>query len=224
MRPRCGPWPPMNMANGMRPPMRGRGGGPCGPMRGMGPRPPPFPGMGPPIRHFGPPMGPRGPHNRAGPMMPRMRPPLPHMMPPMMRPQRPMRPPIKKLNKMVQNEGKMKKKKLKFRSFYVTRPWVNDELRAEIAKKDSLFDQAKSSNKADDWAAFKEQKDKCVHMYSALKLEFIGQHPEEDVGKIMAELNSNKKPQLDSTMHNAEAKVGEVKKPEGATPAAETTA
>ena len=59
------------------------------------------------------------------------------------------------------------------------KPWVNDELRAEIEKKHAMHSASRKSGNPDDFEAFKLQRNKVTNMLRAAKLEYIGMHPEE---------------------------------------------
>ncbi|XP_022918833.2 uncharacterized protein [Onthophagus taurus] len=177
---------------GMRPPM-GPGPGPRGPppfrmrpphgMGGPGPRGPP-----------GPPFGMRG----MRPPPPGMRPPPPGMMrPPMMPPPmmgpggpgprgfrqgpggpRPLMPP----NKMRRGpkDRIMKRRRHSNNDLDLSKPWVTQQIKEEFEKKSELLKKAKNSQAMADWTLFREQRDVCNGMYNAAKLEYVGEHPEED--------------------------------------------
>ncbi|GJQ70080.1 hypothetical protein Trydic_g22556 [Trypoxylus dichotomus] len=182
------PFPPgrIPLHLGMRPMGPGPVQGPRGPPFGMRPPPPPPPhGMRPPPRMRPPPpgimrpmmppppmMGPGGP----GPRGFRPGPPPPPLMPP---------------NKMrkVQKGRVVKKKRIILKDIDLTKPWVTEQIKLEFTKKEDLLKNAKSTQNPSDWSIYREQREKCNKMYTAARMEYIGQHPEEDVNKIMAEAN-----------------------------------
>jgi len=67
------------------------------------------------------------------------------------------------------------------------KPWVTEEMREEIKKKHEMHAASRKSEDPKDFEAFKEQRNKVTAMLRAAKLEYIGNHPEEDVAKIMTE-------------------------------------
>ncbi|XP_037090101.1 DNA-binding protein K10-like [Pollicipes pollicipes] len=67
------------------------------------------------------------------------------------------------------------------------KPWVTDELRAEIKKKHEMHSKSRESKDASDFEAFKEQRNKVSAMLRAAKMEYIGLHDEDDVDKILAD-------------------------------------
>ncbi|KAF2881669.1 hypothetical protein ILUMI_24526 [Ignelater luminosus] len=199
MRPRMPPPPGRMMPPRMRPPMGPPGPGmrpppppfrgplphppPPNMMRGPGPRGPPPPGMRPPPPGMRPP-----PPGMRPPPPPHMRPPMPPP-PPLMGPQRgpqrgfrggpqPLLPPDKL--RRIQHGKVIKKRKGAFNDIDLSKAWVSDSIKAEFAKKDELLKTAKSTKQQSDWASYREQRDKCNKIYAAAKMEYIGQHPEED--------------------------------------------
>ncbi|KAB0798268.1 hypothetical protein PPYR_09261 [Photinus pyralis] len=168
--------PPRMGPPGMRPPPPPFRGGP--PMRP--PLPPPHMIRGPRIHGPPPPMGmrpplPPPPGMRPPPIRPppHMRPPM--LPPPMMGPQRHFRPPPMR---RIQ-QGKIMKKKRVFNEIDLTKPWVNEQMRAEFVKKEELLKAAKETRQSNDWAIYRGQRDRCNDMYGAAKMEYIGHHPEE---------------------------------------------
>lgn len=191
---------PMNMGPGNRG-MR-RNGPPFppnfGPMRPMGPPPPP---MGP-LRGPMPPLMMRGPPNRCP--MPMMRPPMmrgppmpgpPMLGPPMGPPRggpfgcpphpligRPLNGPMNGRN-MKKFPINKKKKNGKFAGITneenLNKPWVTDELKGEIEKKNELLKTAKELNKHENWESYRSQRDKCTKLFFAAKAEYAEKHPEE---------------------------------------------
>lgn len=71
------------------------------------------------------------------------------------------------------------------------KPWVTPELREEIQKKHEMHSASRKSGEPSDFDAFKQQRNKVSSMLRAAKLEYIGLHDEEDIGKIMAEVGLN---------------------------------
>lgn len=65
------------------------------------------------------------------------------------------------------------------KSLDLRKPWVTEGIKAEFGKKDELLKSAKATSSPDDWAKYREQREKCTQVYGAAKLEYIGQHPEE---------------------------------------------
>lgn len=165
------PLPPMR---GGRPPMRGRPV-PMPPprMMGPGPRGPPMMGMRPP------PPGMRPPH-------PGMRPP-----PPMMMGRPPMPPPMRggfrggirgkggrfPPNNMrgVSRKSRIIKKRPSLKNVDLTQPFVTEAIKAEFAKKDELLAAAKTSQSKEDWAKYREQREKCTKVYQNAEKEAGGQ-------------------------------------------------
>lgn len=175
-----GPFPPGRMPPpgmrqmppgppGMRPP-------PPPPMRG-GRMPPPPNRM--PFGHRGPPQLMRLPPN----IRPGMRPPPPHMMrPPSLMPPPPgyrLGPPPLQMNKQRRIHKGIKKKRLSLRDMDLSKAWVTDMVKEEFNKKDQLLKAAKVTQKPADWSVYRDQREKCSKVYTAAKLEYIGQHPEE---------------------------------------------
>lgn len=98
-----------------------------------------------------------------------------------------MGPPIKGKPKAKKaNTGELQENEL-------NKPWVTEAMKNEIIKKHKLHQKAKKSNEENDWKEFKEQKTRVATMIREAKLEYIGSHPEEDVDKIMAEVNNKGK-------------------------------
>lgn len=59
------------------------------------------------------------------------------------------------------------------------KPWINDEIKNEFNKKLDLENKLKGNKNDQLFAEFKIQRDKCVTMYEAARLEYIGKHPEQ---------------------------------------------
>ncbi|KAL1490633.1 hypothetical protein ABEB36_013294 [Hypothenemus hampei] len=174
---------PMGMRGGSRPPMlpppNMRGGrGMPGPPRGMmgpGPRGIPPPGMRPP------PPGMRGPP-------PGLRPPLPPMMlmrppgppPPMRGGFRGMKPPMGRFSRGGMMGGLrggrvMKKNRPSLRNIDLSKPWVTDAIKAEFSRKDELLGIAKTTQSQEDWANYRDQREKCSRVYHEAESQNAGQ-------------------------------------------------
>ncbi|KAJ8956797.1 hypothetical protein NQ318_014211 [Aromia moschata] len=61
------------------------------------------------------------------------------------------------------------------RNIDLSNSWVTDAVKAEFAKKDELLAAAKTSQSKEDWAKYREQREKCNKVYQAAEMEFIGQ-------------------------------------------------
>lgn len=188
---RGGMRPPLPPIRGARPPMRGRGAlqGPPPPrMMGPGPRGPPLPGMRPPPPGMRPPP-------------PRMRPPPPPMMmgrPPVPPPMRggfrggmrgKMRFPSGPPNmRGVHPKSKMIKKRPTLKNIDLTKPFVTDAIKSEFARKNELLGLAKTSQSQEDWAKYREQREKCNKVYQVAEMEHIGQE-EVRIPQLLPEIN-----------------------------------
>lgn len=150
--------------------------------------PPPPIGLGLPVR---------GPIPR--PFPPNMRPPLgmrplpPHMMRPMI----PMQGPVvsrgnffrqlppqliphSKLRRIGITKGLLlRKKRPLIKTHDLSKPWVTDSIKTEFSKKEQLLKTAKSSQKHDDWAIYRDQREKCSGIYEAAKKEYAERNPED---------------------------------------------
>ncbi|XP_015117203.1 nuclear fragile X mental retardation-interacting protein 1 [Diachasma alloeum] len=175
------PMPPMPPMGGMFGPMRQRmpppPPRPGGMMRPGGPPPPP-PLFGP--RGRGPPplmmpmmgprgMGPRGPPIRPGPrgILPPQG--LPHM--------RPRFPPG---NGNMKGKGINNAKKVsKLEELELKKPWMTDEIRSEIQKKNKLYAKAKKNKDAKEWEEFKDLRNKVTRMIRDAKNEYLAKHPDQ---------------------------------------------
>lgn len=169
---RGGPGGPMGMRGGMRPPMPPpamRGGRPFGGpprMMGPGPRGPP-PGMRPPPPGMRPPMGMRPP-----PPMMMMRPPMP---PPMRGGFRGGPRGAKGPMRGIRKGRIIKKNRPSLKNIDLTKPWVTEALKSEFAKKDELLAAAKNTQSQDDWAKYREQREKCSKAYQEAETQNLGQ-------------------------------------------------
>uniref|UniRef100_A0A0C9S023 Fs(1)K10 protein n=1 Tax=Fopius arisanus TaxID=64838 RepID=A0A0C9S023_9HYME len=189
--PRFGRHPMPGMPLRMPPPPMPPMGGMFGPMRQRMPPPPPRPGgmmrPGPPPppplfgpRGRGPPplmmpmmgprcMGPRGPPIRPVPrgILPPQG--LPHM--------RPRFPP---------GNGNMKVKSInnarkvnKLEELELKKPWMTDEIRSEIQKKNKLYAKSKKNKDAKEWEEFKDLRNKVTRMIRDAKNEYLAKHPDQ---------------------------------------------
>ncbi|XP_012219687.2 FMR1-interacting protein NUFIP1 isoform X1 [Linepithema humile] len=117
-----------------------------------------------------PPVRPRGvPH---GPFMPWSRKMLsPQMMPPM-------RPKY-----TASNDTKIKAtitvKKPNKEVIELKKPWMTDEIRNEIQKKNKLYAKAKKSKILADWTEFKDMRNKVTKMIREAKSDYVAKHPEQ---------------------------------------------
>lgn len=57
----------------------------------------------------------------------------------------------------------------------MTKEFVTQAIKDEFAKKDELLAKAKASQDKNDWAAFREQREKCNQMYHSAEMDFVGQ-------------------------------------------------
>lgn len=71
------------------------------------------------------------------------------------------------------------KKRKPVKEIDLAKPWVTEAMKAEFVKKDELLKNAKATSNTEDWAKYREQRNKCTQVYGTAKLEYIGQHPEE---------------------------------------------
>ncbi|XP_060518966.1 FMR1-interacting protein NUFIP1-like [Cylas formicarius] len=166
--------PPMR---GGRPPMRGRLPMPP-PMMGPGPRGPPPPGMRPPPPGMRLPPGLRPPP----PPMMMMRPPIPPL--PMRGAFRggprgkPRFPSFRGVNK----RGKIiKKTRPSMKNIDLTKPWVSEAIKAEFTKKEELLAAAKTSQSQDDWAKYREQREKCSKVYQEAETQNAGEQEDSNI-------------------------------------------
>ncbi|CAD6224096.1 GSCOCG00005479001-RA-CDS [Cotesia congregata] len=162
-----------------------------GPMRQRMPPPPPRPGLmmrpgpgGPPPmplfapRTRGPPplmmMGPRGMGPRGPPMRPGPRgilPPqgLPHM--------RPRFPPGNAVIKAKSMNNPKKGNKLE--EMELKKPWMTDEIRGEVQRKNKLYAKAKKNKDAKEWEEFKDLRNKVTRMIKDAKNEYLAKNPDQ---------------------------------------------
>ncbi|XP_012541538.1 nuclear fragile X mental retardation-interacting protein 1 isoform X1 [Monomorium pharaonis] len=149
---------------------------------GMLPRFPPGPGprtraMPPIVPSMGGPRGsgpPHGPPIRVWPRRMPPPPPPPQMMPPQMR------------FKYGPGNGNAKikavnnpKKERKLEELELKKPWMTDEIRNEIQKKNKLYAKAKKNKAAVEWEEFKDLRNKVTRMIREAKNEYLAKHPEQ---------------------------------------------
>ncbi|XP_076621116.1 FMR1-interacting protein NUFIP1 [Colletes latitarsis] len=140
---------------------------PSGPMPLFGPR---VRGMAPII----PPMGLRG----AGPRGPPMRPWSRRGLPPQILPH--MRPRFSIGNGNVKGKGSNNLKKVsKLEELELKKPWMTDEIRSEIHKKNKLYAKAKKNKDAKEWEEFKDLRNKVTRMIRDAKNDYLTKHPEQ---------------------------------------------
>ncbi|OXU30745.1 hypothetical protein TSAR_001905 [Trichomalopsis sarcophagae] len=163
--PRGRPMPPMPLRPG---PMMAR----PGPLPPCPPCPPMF---GPRNRHM-PPMPPMPPMGLRGPMG--MRPGPRGMLPPHALPHmRPRFPPNHTNGKAKPNNNTKKANKLE--EIELKKPWMTDEIRSEIQKKNKLYAKAKKNKDAKEWEEFKDLRNKVTRMIRDAKNEFLAKNPEQ---------------------------------------------
>ncbi|XP_014217499.1 nuclear fragile X mental retardation-interacting protein 1 [Copidosoma floridanum] len=130
---------------------------------------PPVPPMHP--MSLMPPMPMRGP---MVPPHPLMRPGPRGMLPPHALPH--MRPRLPIINKPKNNTSK---KDNKFEDLEMKKPWMTDEIRSEIQKKNKLYAKAKKNKNAKEWEEFKDLRNKVTRMIRDAKNEYLAKHPEQ---------------------------------------------
>ncbi|XP_033351210.1 nuclear fragile X mental retardation-interacting protein 1-like [Bombus vosnesenskii] len=167
------PPPPMNPVFGpirqrLPPPPRPVGvNRPSGPMPLFGPRVRGIAPMVPPISLRG--VGPRGPlmrpwHRRALP--PQI---LSHM-----------RPRFSVGNGNAKGKALNNVKKVsKLEELELKKPWMTDEIRSEIQKKNKLYAKAKKNKDAKEWEEFKDLRNKVTRMIRDAKNDYLAKHPEQ---------------------------------------------
>ncbi|OAD62365.1 Nuclear fragile X mental retardation-interacting protein 1 [Eufriesea mexicana] len=167
------PPPPMNPVFGpMRqrlppPPRPGGVSRPSGPMPLFGPR---VRGMAPMV----PPMGLRG----VGPRGPLMRPWHRRALPPQILSH--MRPRFSIGNGNVKPKTLNNVKKVsKLEELELKKPWMTDEIRSEIQKKNKLYAKAKKNKDAKEWEEFKDLRNKVTRMIRDAKNDYLAKHPEQ---------------------------------------------
>ncbi|XP_012146701.1 FMR1-interacting protein NUFIP1 [Megachile rotundata] len=167
------PPPPINPVFGpirQRLPPPPRPGGvsrPSGPMPLFGPR---VRAMAPMI----PPLGLRG----AGPRGPLMRPWHRRALPPQILSH--MRPRYSIGNGNAKGKASNNVKKVnKLEELELKKPWMTDEIRSEIQKKNKLYAKAKKNKDAKEWEEFKDLRNKVTRMIRDAKNDYLAKHPEQ---------------------------------------------
>lgn len=59
------------------------------------------------------------------------------------------------------------------------KPWMTNEIRSEIQKKNKLYAKAKKSQDAVEWKEFKDLRNKVTRMIRDAKNEYLLEHPEQ---------------------------------------------
>ncbi|XP_077282847.1 FMR1-interacting protein NUFIP1 isoform X2 [Temnothorax americanus] len=183
MPPRMPPLPPLNPMFGPRQrlPLPPRPAGGVSRPNGMLPRFPAGPrsrGMAPIVPSMGPRGSgpPRGPPMRPWPRrmpLPPPPPPLPLQMVP------PMRPRYNAGNGNVKAKTMGNAKKVKVEELELKKPWMTDEIRIEIQRKNKLYAKAKKNKDAVEWEEFKDLRNKVTRMIRDAKNEYLAKHPEQ---------------------------------------------
>ncbi|XP_053995760.1 FMR1-interacting protein NUFIP1-like isoform X1 [Hylaeus anthracinus] len=148
------------------PPRPGGVSRPSGPMPLFGPR---VRGMAPMV----PPMGLRG----AGPQGPPIRPWSRRGLPPQILPH--MRPRFSVGNGNVKGKLNNMKKVSKLEELELKKPWMTDEIRSEIQKKNKFYAKAKKNKDAKEWEEFKDLRNKVTRMIRDAKNDYLAKHPEQ---------------------------------------------
>ncbi|XP_076249508.1 FMR1-interacting protein NUFIP1 [Calliopsis andreniformis] len=158
-----------------------------GPMRQRLPPPPrpvgvsrpngPMPLFGPRVRGMAPmvpPIGLRG----AGPRAPLMRPWARRGLPPQILSH--MRPRFSVGNGNAKGKAMNNVKKAnKLEELELKKPWMTDEIRNEIQKKNKLYAKAKKNKDAKEWEEFKDLRNKVTRMIRDAKNDYLAKHPEQ---------------------------------------------
>ncbi|XP_018339191.1 PREDICTED: nuclear fragile X mental retardation-interacting protein 1-like, partial [Trachymyrmex septentrionalis] len=184
------PPPPHGMPPRMLPPPLNPMFGPSGPRQRLPPPPPRpvggvsrpngmlprFPG-GPRARGMAPIVPSMGPRGSGLPRGPPMRPwprrmPLPQMMPPIR-----IRYNMGNGNTKSKTMGNPKKGKIE--ELELKKPWMTDEIRNEIQRKNKLYAKAKKNKDAVEWEEFKDLRNKVTRMIRDAKNEYLAKHPEQ---------------------------------------------
>ncbi|KAJ8682781.1 hypothetical protein QAD02_018573 [Eretmocerus hayati] len=165
--PRRRPGPPGPPGLGLHMARPGPPGPPCPPMFPHRGRPmPPMPLM---PHMAGSMCPPRGVMMRPGPrgMLP------PHALPGHMRPRFPPH--------NGNNKGKVStvKKATKLEEIELKKPWMTDEIRTEIQKKNRLYAKAKKNKDAKEWEEFKDLRNKVTRMIRDAKNEYLAKNPDQ---------------------------------------------
>ena len=158
-----------------------------GPMRQRLPLPPPpigvnrpngiLPLFEPRVRGMAPmvpPMGLRGIRPRAPLMRPWARRGMPHQILPHMRPR------FAAGNSNAKSKASHNVKKTKkLEELELKKPWMTDEIRNEIQKKNKLYAKAKKNKDAKEWEEFKDLRNKVTRMIRDAKNDYLAKHPEQ---------------------------------------------
>ncbi|XP_032671754.1 DNA-binding protein K10-like isoform X2 [Odontomachus brunneus] len=100
-------------------------------------------------------------------------PPPPQMMPPM-------RPRFAAGNGNIKVKTMNNTKKInKLEELELKKPWMTDEIRIEIQKKNKLYAKAKKNRNAAEWDEFKDLRNKVTRMIRDAKNEYLAKHPEQ---------------------------------------------
>lgn len=59
------------------------------------------------------------------------------------------------------------------------KPWMTDEIRNEIQRKNKLYAKAKKNKDAVEWEEFKDLRNKVTRMIRDAKNEYFAKHPEQ---------------------------------------------
>lgn len=59
------------------------------------------------------------------------------------------------------------------------KPWMTDEIRSEIQKKNKLYAKAKKNKDAKEWNEFKDLRNKVTRMIRDAKNEYLTKNPEQ---------------------------------------------
>lgn len=59
------------------------------------------------------------------------------------------------------------------------KPWMTDEIRNEIQRKNKLYAKAKKNKDAVEWEEFKDLRNKVTRMIRDAKNEYLAKHPEQ---------------------------------------------
>ncbi|XP_058791800.1 FMR1-interacting protein NUFIP1-like [Phymastichus coffea] len=150
-------------------PMMGRPNGPPGLPPMFGPRGRPMPPM-PPMPPMGPMRGPMGPR-----VLPMMRPGPRGILPPHVLPHtRPRFPPNHTNGKKMNNNKNNKLKELELK-----KPWMTEEIRTEIQKKNKLYAKAKKNKDTNEWKEFKHFRNKVIRMIRNAENEYYAKNPDQ---------------------------------------------
>ncbi|XP_014484087.1 PREDICTED: DNA-binding protein K10-like isoform X2 [Dinoponera quadriceps] len=71
------------------------------------------------------------------------------------------------------------KKVNKLEVLELKKPWMTDEIRTEIQKKNKLYAKAKKNKDAVEWEEFKDLRNKVTRMIRDAKNEYLTKHPEQ---------------------------------------------